>query len=152
MPGVTPQTGLVTPTTEIIHANCVTFAVGFGVLIIGPTGSGKSGLALELMSRGAMLVSDDRTCLFLNDGQVMATCPPAIRGQIEARGVGILASETASAASVRLVVDLGTMEVDRLPPMRAVRFLGQSIPLLHNSLSGYFPAMILQYVQGGRVA
>jgi HPr kinase/phosphorylase len=152
MPGVTPQTGLVTPTTEIIHASCVTFALGGGVVIIGPTGSGKSGLALELMSRGATLVADDRTCLFLNETQVMANCPPAIRGQIEARGVGILASQTVPAASVRLVVDLGTVEVERLPPMRSAQYLGQPIPLLHNSLSGYFPAMILQYVQGGRVA
>ncbi|MFQ5437976.1 MAG: HPr kinase/phosphorylase, partial [Paracoccaceae bacterium] len=46
----------------IVHAGAVAFDRR-AVLILGPSGSGKSSLALELMSRGASLVSDDRTIL-----------------------------------------------------------------------------------------
>ena len=43
----------------ILHATAVAVA-GRGLLIRGASGSGKSGLALEMMARGAQLVSDDR--------------------------------------------------------------------------------------------
>ena len=44
----------------MLHATTVALA-GQGVLILGPSGSGKSGLALQLMAMGAELVADDRT-------------------------------------------------------------------------------------------
>lgn len=44
----------------ILHASCVALD-GRGLLILGPSGSGKSALALELMALGADLVADDRT-------------------------------------------------------------------------------------------
>ncbi len=48
----------------IVHASCVAFG-GAGVLILGPSGSGKSALALALMGLGAALVADDRVLLTL---------------------------------------------------------------------------------------
>jgi ABC-type uncharacterized transport system fused permease/ATPase subunit len=47
---------------EQMHGTTVAMA-GQGLLIIGPSGSGKSSLALDLMSKGMELVSDDRTDL-----------------------------------------------------------------------------------------
>jgi len=46
--------------SEIRHATTVAVA-GRGLMIEGPSGSGKSALALELMAFGAELVADDRT-------------------------------------------------------------------------------------------
>lgn len=134
-----------------LHASCVALA-GRGVLIIGASGSGKSGLALQLMALGAQLVSDDGTVLRVQDGVPVASAPDSIRGMIEARGVGLLAADTCAAAPVVLVVDLDQTETDRLPPDRKTQLLGQEVPVVHNSVFPHFPAAILQYLKGGRRA
>ncbi len=133
----------------IVHASCVALDRR-AVLLRGASGSGKSALALQLMALGAVLVADDRVILGLRDGAVAAWCPAPIRGRIEARGVGLLAAETAARAIVHLVVDLDRQETDRLPPRRETTLLGQRIPLLHAVRSAHFPAAILQYLKGGR--
>ena len=61
-----------------LHATCVAVE-GRGVLITGPSGSGKSSLALALMAHGARLVADDRVTLSLREGTLWATCPETIR-------------------------------------------------------------------------
>jgi HPr kinase/phosphorylase len=135
--------------SKTIHASCVASGVA-AVLILGPSGSGKSALALELMSRGAKLIADDRTIVEITDYGVRASCPPAIRGQIEARGVGVLAADCLPFAYINLVVDLGASEADRLPPTRSFTLLGENIPLLHKPVHDHFSAAILQYLKAGR--
>ena len=46
----------------VMHASCVSYE-NHAVLILGPSGIGKSSLALQLMALGAVLVADDKTCL-----------------------------------------------------------------------------------------
>ncbi|MBT9384714.1 HPr kinase/phosphatase C-terminal domain-containing protein [Pseudooceanicola sp. CBS1P-1] len=132
-----------------IHATCVSLE-GRGLLIRGPSGSGKSSLALELMARGAGLVSDDRVILERRGAAVIASAPETIRGMIEARGVGLLNARPADPAPLVLVVDLATPESDRLPPHRSTILLGVSLTLLHNTGTSAFPAAILQYLREGR--
>lgn len=139
----------------VLHASCV--AVGDrAVLILGASGRGKSGLALQLMALGAVLVADDRTCVELRGEdakkQVMAEAPPVLRGLIEARGVGLLTAEAVGPVAVALVVDLDRTETERLPPLRSFTLLGQTLPLVHMVDSPAFPAAILQYLKGGRSA
>lgn len=131
------------------HATCVAIE-GKGVLICGISGSGKSGLALELIGYGARLVSDDRTELRREGDEIRAKAPEAIRGQIEARGVGILHAETVEDVPITLVIDLDQQEKKRLPPNRTEQILGQTVPLLHRPGIPYFAASILQYLKGGR--
>jgi HPr kinase/phosphorylase len=119
------------------------------VLIRGPSGAGKSTLGLELMAWGAILVADDRTELSRDGDRVLARCPAAIRGLIEARGLGLLRAEAVEAA-VDLVVDLGETEAERLPPWREAVVLGVSVPCLHKPLTGHFAVAICQYLKGGR--
>ena len=135
---------------SIAHASCVTLH-GQGVLIVGPSGSGKSSLALHLMALGAELVSDDQTILVRDGDSIKAAAPPAISGMIEARGVGLLRADVAETAALRLVIDLGKTEHDRLPSPRMATVLGISLRLFHKSDSAAFPAAILQYLKAGRV-
>jgi HPr kinase/phosphorylase len=63
---------------------------GCGVLLLGPSGVGKSEIALELVARGHQLVADDVVELFLEDGRLMGRAREAIRHFLEIRGLGIL--------------------------------------------------------------
>ncbi|MEG0569175.1 MAG: HPr(Ser) kinase/phosphatase, partial [Erysipelotrichales bacterium] len=63
---------------------------GKGVLIQGPSGIGKSEIALELMKRGHNLVSDDSVEVSLFDNRLQGRAPRLIKNMIEIRGVGIL--------------------------------------------------------------
>jgi len=139
----------------ILHASCVALDQR-GVLILGASGRGKSGLALRLMSYGASLVADDRTCLYLQDDSdgplVFADAPQVLRGLIEARGIGLLTAEAVGPVPVTLVVDLDQTEETRLPPLQHMDLLGQRLPLVHMVDSPAFPAAILQYLKGGRSA
>ncbi|WP_338402032.1 serine kinase [Paragemmobacter straminiformis] len=132
-----------------LHASCVSIA-GQGVLIAGPSGSGKSALALALMALGANLVADDQTTLTLAGETLVATCPPPIFGMIEARGLGILNADALDHAPVRLVVDLSQTEALRLPPLRNVTYLGRMLPLVLGQSTPHFPAALWQYVRAGR--
>ncbi|GAA6165884.1 HPr kinase/phosphatase C-terminal domain-containing protein [Pelagimonas sp. KU-00592-HH] len=134
-----------------MHATCVAHA-GSAVLITGPSGSGKSALALQLIALGGKLVADDRTVLTCERGRVIARCPAPLAGIIEARGVGILNAPTVSECPVALVVDLETVETDRLPPQRETTIMGQSVPLLHRVDQGHFPAAIFLHLASGRRA
>ena len=61
-----------------------------GVLLLGPSGVGKSETALELVSRGHQLVADDVVELSLEDGRLIGSARDAIRHFLEIRGLGIL--------------------------------------------------------------
>jgi HPr kinase/phosphorylase len=142
---------------EILHATCVAFAKR-GVLILGPSGSGKSALGLQLMALGARLVADDRTVLTAKAGltpkasALVATSPPTIRGLIEARGLGLIRADAIASAPVVLVVDLGHTETDRLPPFRRITLCGIDLALVLGQQSPHFPSSLLAYMNGGRQA
>lgn len=133
---------------EVLHGTGVALG-GAGLLILGPAGSGKSSLALSLMALGAALVADDRTELRRpDDGPPVMSAPLALRGLIEARGIGILRAEAQGSARLVLCVDLGAVEPDRLPQRRWVRLLDCAVPLLHKPASGDAAPALLQYLKG----
>lgn len=133
----------------IVHATAIAVA-GAGLLIRGGSGSGKSGLALELMARGAALISDDRVCITPKDGALWLTAPKAIRGMIEARGIGLLCADHLTGAMLTAVLDLDHLETARMPQRRETMLHGQRIPLLHKTAHPYFAAALTQYLKGGR--
>jgi HPr kinase/phosphorylase len=136
-------------TRALLHASCVA-AFGRGLLILGPSGSGKSALALRLITLGAQLVADDQTDLAVEDGRLVARCPPAIRGLIEARGVGLLRAAPLDAAPVDLVADLGQTENQRLPPARRITILGYEADLVLHPQNDHFPDALMLYLRHGR--
>lgn len=121
-----------------------------GLLILGPSGSGKSSLALELIAVGARLVADDRTDLVRERDRVIASCPAALRGRIEARGVGILAAEAPGPVRLAAVVDLGQAEEQRLPPAREHDVLGIALPLVFGPYRPHLYAALRQFLLAGR--
>ncbi|MDO5632784.1 MAG: serine kinase [Paracoccus sp. (in: a-proteobacteria)] len=135
--------------SEVIHGSAVALN-GRGLLILGPSGSGKSALALALMGMGAALVSDDRTVLHRAGDTVVADAPDTIRGLIEARGVGILRADPAGPVRLALVADLGRVEDARLPPRRGHDLLGVMLPLVLGPYGPHLSCALRQYLLAGR--
>lgn len=136
---------------QIEHATAVALE-GRAVVMTGPSGSGKSAFALQLMALGAGLVADDRCCLWRIGNQLMVDAPAAIRGRIEARYLGILNADFTGPTQVSAYIRMDRVEDQRLPPFRQTTVLGLSVPVLHNVQSPYFAAAVLQYLQSGRWA
>ncbi len=102
------------------------------------------------MATGAQLVADDRVRLRRVGTRIMADAPDALRGRIEARGVGILHADAAGETPVALIVDLGLAEDQRLPPWRSRDLLGVDLPLVHGRAQPHLCAAVRQYLLAGR--
>jgi serine kinase of HPr protein (carbohydrate metabolism regulator) len=103
-----------------------------GVLIEGPSGHGKSDLALRSLSEGFSLVADDRVILWTSAGRLFGRAPDSLQGAIEVRGLDVVHQPALRMASVSLVARSGTTE--RIPQLQTVELLGVSIPLLQLDL------------------
>jgi len=137
------------PEQSILHASCVALN-GQGLLILGASGRGKSGLALSLMAMGAELVADDRVVLARVGRSVIANAPDNITGLIEARGIGLLNATTCGPIPLAFVVDLNQSEAERMPPNRQTVLLGVSLGLLFKVDAPHFAAALIQVMKEGR--
>ena len=111
------------------HASCVEFE-GKGVIIFGPSGSGKSDLALRLIEAGGKLVSDDYVEV-TNDDHVMYAHPaPNIEGMIEVRGVGLMKLMSKKSSILGLALELVSQEeIERLPQKNTFCLGDAEVPL-----------------------
>jgi serine kinase of HPr protein (carbohydrate metabolism regulator) len=130
-----------------IHATCLRLASGqrsLGVLLRGPSGSGKSMLALRLLDdRGtglaaigvpevtASLVSDDQVRVRSIDGALLASAPAAISGLLEVRGLGIVKVPCVTAETpLGLVIEhQASAGLDRLPAGARTGLFGLDLPM-----------------------
>src|SRR5688500_11814404 len=99
--------------SENLHASCAA-SDGRAVLIGGPSGRGKSDLALRLGDVGCGLVSDDGTVVRKDGARLVASAPETIKGKLEVRGVGIVEVPNVQDVPLALVVELGS-DVQRMP-------------------------------------
>jgi len=63
---------------------------GVGLMLLGPSGIGKSECALELVTRGHRLVADDVVRIRRERERLVGTAPLLIRHHVEIRGLGIV--------------------------------------------------------------
>lgn len=129
--------------SEMLHATTVAFG-GRAVILAGRSGSGKSDLALRLLDRGFILVSDDQTMVRKSGDRLIASAPPTIRGKLEVRGIGIVEVDQADDMPICLYVELAN-EIERLPDDDRERtLLGLAVPLVSiDALTASAPAKVV---------
>jgi HPr kinase/phosphorylase len=116
--------------TLLVHATAVAID-GEAILLRGPSGSGKSDLALRLIDGGGQLVADDQTLLRREGRRVLASAPPAIRGLLEVRGVGVLRVGAIATAPLAMIADLTLSgDIERLPGRRVEIVLGRPVAVV----------------------
>ena len=110
-----------------------------GLLLRGPSGSGKSSLAAALCDEAqrrrwfARLVGDDRVSVSAQSGRLIARPHPAIPGLLERRGLGLVPVSHEPACVVGYVCDL-VPTPERLPAdNELVNLAGLSLPCLRLS-------------------
>jgi RNase adaptor protein for sRNA GlmZ degradation len=168
------------PEEELLHATAVHLDTPdgpVGVLLRGPSGSGKSDLALRLIDDGARLVADDQARLSReggaaeargrSEGYVVARAPAALEGTLEVRGVGLAGVPTVPETRIALVVDLladpaagpppERLPPERLPPERlpaehAVVLLGVPVPAISLDARGPSAAAKVRLAARSRAA
>jgi serine kinase of HPr protein (carbohydrate metabolism regulator) len=118
----------------LIHATAVALPAegGWaGVLLRGPSGSGKSDLALRLIDQGACLVADDQTEICVDSGTVWLRAPARLAGQLEVRGLGLVAVPVREQAHLILVAELvAAADIDRLPVPQTATLAGVDVAMV----------------------
>ncbi len=103
---------------------------GRAVLIEGPPGSGKSGLALALIDRGAKLVGDDGVWIEAEGTRALVSPHPRIAGLIEVRNVGLLTMPVAARVPLALVLVLDPAAPRHVEAAEATERAGIAVPLI----------------------
>jgi serine kinase of HPr protein (carbohydrate metabolism regulator) len=126
-------------TTSLLHATCVAID-GRAFLLMGESGAGKSDLALRLIDRGALLISDDYTDCKLRDGQLFAYPPLTIAGKMEVRYIGVVSMPHVHDVPVALAIRLDD-KPQRMPDQTTnIDILGVSLPVFAlNAFEGSAP-------------
>ena len=138
-----------------IHASAVLVGAR-AVLIQGPSGSGKSQLALALLEAArnrtlpfARLVADDRADIEAVHGRLLVRPAPTLAGLIEVRGLGIRRLPHEPLAVVGLLADLGQPDAERLPDpaQREAKIEGITLPRLAVAAGSDALPLVLAYLQ-----
>lgn len=120
---------------EFVHASAVRLS-GKGVLLLGPSTSGKSDLALRLIDAGAVLIADDQVRLSLAGDRLHAAPPTCLAGLIELRGMGIMRVPFEEGL-LDLAVDLqnSSLAGEPLPEPVTASWLGVDLPKITTDAS-----------------
>ena len=102
-----------------------------GVLIEGPSGSGKSDLALRALTEGFRLVADDRVLLWTSGGRLWGRAPDVLAGLMESRGLGVLPAAPLPFSRIVLAIrcEASVDAVERYPTGETLQIDGHAVPL-----------------------
>jgi len=138
--------------TKSIHCHATCVAQGeVAILLRGASGSGKSDLAYRFINLSVPegsglphLVADDQVILTRQDGVILASPPPTIKGKLELRGIGIIELPYLENVRLRLIVDLHPPgEIERLPDWKINdEILDLKLPLIR--LTPFEPSAALK--------
>jgi len=105
----------------LVHGTAVVIGTT-GLILVGPSGSGKSSMAIRLMEGArrsghlALLLSDDQVFLDSVNGRVVASAPQTIKGRIELYGSGIGHAETIDSAVLHFALQpVAADSANRIP-------------------------------------
>ena len=138
-----------------IHASAVLVGCR-AVLIRGPSGSGKSRLALALLQAAqsgalpfARLVADDRALVEACNGRLLVRPAARLAGLIEVRGLGIRQVPCEPVAVVGLVADLDAADAARIPAAasRTCEIERITLPRLPVAAGQDALSLVLSYLQ-----
>lgn len=127
----------------LVYATAVAWH-GRAVLLRGASGSGKSALALALMTQGWMLVGDDYVELVPSGTSLKVKPAWNLRGWLEVRGQGIIAQPYLPEAQLAFVADL-QQTVQRLPESQKINLCGISLP--HMTLVAHSGNLVSEIIQ-----
>jgi serine kinase of HPr protein (carbohydrate metabolism regulator) len=118
----------------IRHAGLIALRIGRdwrGALIEGPSGSGKSDLALRALDEGFRLVADDRVLVWTSGGRIYGRAPDALHGLLESRGAGVLPCSALPFASIVLAIrcEASPEAVERMPAGEVLELPGGTVPV-----------------------
>ena len=100
------------------------------ILIQGPSGTGKTSLALQLIERGAHLIGDDIVEVFIKNKQLYCKSEEKLKGVVEVRGLGLVAGlKVSKPAPVLCVIRLHKKPTERLPKKKTISLLNKKIPV-----------------------
>lgn len=137
------------PESIVLHAAAAALG-GRGLLILGASGSGKSGLAMRLVGLGWSLVADDRVVVERRGGALVARAPARLAGLVEARGIGILRVPALPEVPLTLAVDLGEVPAARMPHHGTITYLGIPIELISGREVPNLDVALTILLQNGR--
>jgi HPr kinase/phosphorylase len=113
-----------------MHGTLIAYQ-GVGCLLVGASGTGKSQLAIEAMTLGAVLIADDQVQLSMDTGMLFGAAVPHLKGVMEMRGAGLLKwPNTPGKQVIHMVIELSTAESERAPAHVTETLLGQTLPRL----------------------
>jgi HPr kinase/phosphorylase len=115
--------------TKIVHGTAIALE-DKGVLLIGPSGSGKSDLALRLIDSGATLISDDQIICERRNDEIFLFPHKKINGLIEVRGVGIIKVPYIENVKLKMIVQLINEQPERIPVKEEKNFLNLKIKFI----------------------
>jgi hypothetical protein len=100
-----------------------------GVLLLGPSATGKSDLAIRLIDAGAKLIADDQVRIEARNDRLHAGPHERLKGLINLRGIGMLRLPFEE-GPLDLAVDLASSDrrSDPLPPPATASWFGIELP------------------------
>ena len=124
--------------------------------VLGPSGSGKSRLALALLQAGdsgllrfARLIADDRAFCESVHGRLLVRPVTELAGMVEVRGLGIRRVSYETVAVVGAVVELAAGDADRLPALgsRSTEICQVALPRLAVASGSEPLPLVLAYLR-----
>lgn len=120
----------------LMHA-CALQIGGFGILICGRSGSGKTSTMLRLLEHAklhgidAHMISDDQVYVEQHGEGVIASPPNQIAGLVEIRGFGICKHDYLEKSEIHLAAELiDDKHIERIPDAATIDIVGLTLPFL----------------------
>lgn len=126
---------------EVQVHGCLVLIGGVGVLIVGPSGSGKSEATLELIQRGHIFVSDDAVLVKLVGNTYYGKSPAITKNFLEARGIGLIdmkytygVKSVTDNCEIGLVVELVSNQTEEAKNLDRLGLSDLKFPILDGAL------------------